>query len=63
MIREIKHSDFDGLMSLYMQLHSNPFLEKTPEIQQLWNKILSDESYHIIVAEENVKSFPHACAL
>lgn len=55
MLREIQHSDFEGLMSLYMQLHSNPFPEKTPEIQQLWNKILNDENHHIIVAEENGK--------
>ncbi len=55
MIREIRHSDFDGLMLLYMQLHSNPFPEKTPETEKLWNKILNDENHHIIVAEENGK--------
>ena len=55
MIREICHSDFNGLMSLYTQLHSNPFPEKTPETEKLWNKILNDENHHIIVAEENGK--------
>lgn len=55
MIREIRHSDFDGLMLLYTQLHSNPFPEKTPETEKLWNKILNDENHHIIVAEENGK--------
>ena len=53
MIREIRNSDFDGLMKLYMQLHSNPFPEKNPEIERIWNKILDDENHHIIVAEEN----------
>lgn len=55
MIREIQYSDFDGLMKLYMQLHSNPFPEKTHETEQLWNKILNDENHHIIVAEEDGK--------
>ena len=55
MIREIQYSDFDGLMTLYMQLHSNPFPEKTPETENLWNKILNDPNHHLIVAEENGK--------
>ena len=55
MIREIQYSDFEGLMKIYMQLHSNPFTEKTPESEQLWNKILNDKNHHIIVAEEDGK--------
>lgn len=55
MIREINDGDFDGLMTLYMQLHDNPFPEKTEEITHLWNKILDDENHHIIVAEEDGK--------
>ena len=31
MIREITNADFDGLMTLYMQLHGNPFPEKSDE--------------------------------
>ena len=55
MIREITEQDFDGLMTLYMQLHENPFPEKTEEIQKLWQSILQDENHHIIVAEEDGK--------
>lgn len=55
MIREINDGDFDGLMTLYMQLHDNPFPEKTEEIMRLWKKILDDENHHIIVAEEDGK--------
>lgn len=55
MIREINSADFDGLMKLYMQLHSNPFPDKTPEIEQLWSEILNDKNHHIIVAEEDGK--------
>ena len=55
MIREITEQDFDGLMTLYMQLHGNPFPEKTEEIKMLWQRILQDENPHIIVSEEEGK--------
>lgn len=55
MIREIKGSDFDGLMQLYTQLHDNPFPEKDDNIIALWNRILQDKQHHIIVAEEDGK--------
>ena len=53
MIREIKDTDFDSLMELYMQLHDNPMPDKTPEIMELWKRILEDKNHHIIVAEED----------
>ena len=52
MIREIQNSDFNGLMELYMQLHDNPMPDRTPEILELWRRVLEDEDHHIIVAEE-----------
>lgn len=55
MIREITNADFDGLMTLYMQLHGNPFPEKSDEIMALWKGILADPNHHIIVAEEDGK--------
>ncbi len=55
MAREITRDDFDGLMRLYTQLHSNPIPEKTPEIISLWNKIVDDKDHHIIVAEADGK--------
>lgn len=55
MIREITENDFDSLMTLYMQLHDNPMPEKTEEIMELWEKIITDENHHIIVAEEDGK--------
>lgn len=53
MIRELKPDDFNGLMELYTHLHDNPIPEKTDIIMLLWNRILSDNDHHIIVAEEN----------
>ena len=55
MIREITNADFDGLMILYMQLHGNPFPEKSDEVIALWDGILADPNHHIIVAEEDGK--------
>ncbi len=55
MIREITEQDFEGLMQLYMQLHDNPFPEKSEEITALWNRILEDKDHHIIVAQEDGK--------
>ena len=53
MIREITAADLDGLMTLYMQLHGNPFPEKDERVMGEWNSILSDPNHHIIVAEED----------
>lgn len=54
-IREVIKEDFDDLMKLYMQLHNNPMPEKTFEIMELWDRIINDKDYHIIVAEEDGK--------
>lgn len=53
MIREIRNADFSGLMQLYMQLHDNPMPGKTPEVMELWRRIMKDKDHHIIVAEED----------
>lgn len=53
MIREITENDFDQLLRLYMQLHDNPFPEKSERVLAVWNNILADENHHIIVAEED----------
>ena len=55
MIREIKDSDYKGLMTLYMQLHDNAMPEQTEYITKLWERILHDKDHHLIVAEEDGK--------
>lgn len=47
MIREIINEDFNGLMQLYMQLHDESMPEKTPEIMEVWNRILEDKEHHM----------------
>ena len=51
-IREIEEGDYNGLMALYLHLHETempPFETAKP----VWEKILADENYHIIAAEED----------
>ena len=55
MIREVTEKDFQGLMSLYTQLHNNDMPPESKEIQKLWRRILDDTNHHIIVAEEEGK--------
>lgn len=52
MIREITADDYDGLMSLYLHLHETE-IPPFDTAKDIWEKILADENYHIIVAEEN----------
>ena len=52
MIREINADDYDGLMSLYLHLHETE-IPPFDKAKRTWEKILADENYHIIVAEEN----------
>lgn len=54
-IREITENDFDQLLTLYMQLHDNPFPEKDENVMKVWHTILEDENHHIIVAEQDKK--------
>lgn len=52
MIREIDNSDYRRLMELYLHLHETD----VPEFEtarETWERILADENYHIIVAEED----------
>ena len=52
MIREITENDYDGLMALYLHLHETE-IPPFDKAKSVFEKILADENYHIIVAEEN----------
>ena len=54
-IREIDENDFHGLMCLYTHLHETDIPTLNEETAVVWRKILRDENYHIIVAEEDGK--------
>lgn len=54
MIREIKSEDYRQLMELYLHLHETDIPDYAAA-SGTWEKILADENYHIIVAEEDGK--------
>jgi len=54
-IREVMKSDLDGLQELYLHLHEKEKLPETPELISLWNEIIADENYHILVGEVDGK--------
>ncbi len=55
MVREFEANDFDGLLTLYMQLHGNPFPEKDERVLKIRETILNDPNHHIIVADADGK--------
>ncbi len=48
-LREIEKDDLPGLLSLYMQLHDNPFPELNERVLNIWEDILNDTLHHIVV--------------
>lgn len=51
-IREINSGDYNGLMALYLHLHETE-IPPFDTAKDVWEKILADENYHIIVAVED----------
>ncbi|MBE6352711.1 MAG: GNAT family N-acetyltransferase [Treponema bryantii] len=50
-IREIIQDDLEDLLKLYEQLGPNPFVQVDEHILTVWNNILQNKDYHIVVAE------------
>ena len=48
-IREITDDDFDGLQALYLHLHENTKLEKISRAKEVWDEILQNKNYHILI--------------
>lgn len=55
-IREIIQDDLEDLLKLYEQLGPNPFVQVDEHILTVWNNILQNKDYHIIVAEDEENS-------
>ena len=52
MIRECTHQDLDRLLRLYTQLHDDPPSDPDGRARAVWQRICSDPSHHVIVADE-----------
>ncbi len=53
MIREAEFDDLDGILALYLHLHEKSIAKHDETLDKTWNKILSDEDYHLIVCEKD----------
>ena len=49
MVREIKESELEELLELYLHLHETSVPEKSDKLLETWNTILGDKNHHIIV--------------
>lgn len=49
MIREIKKTELDGLLRLYLHLHEQSVPEMSENLRNTWDSIMKDKNHHIIV--------------
>ncbi|MCG8539322.1 MAG: GNAT family N-acetyltransferase [Clostridia bacterium] len=55
LIRQIGKSDINGLQELYLHLHEKEKMPETGELALLWQEILADENYYILIGETEGK--------
>lgn len=55
MVREVKETDLDELLTLYLDLHEHAIPEMTAHLSQVWRTVLEDKNHHIIVKESDGK--------
>ena len=51
MVREIRESELNKLLELYLFLHETSVPEMTEHLKNTWNIIMKDKNHHIIVKE------------
>ena len=51
MIREAVYEDLDSMLELYLHLHETSVPEHDDKLSAMWDKMISDPDYHIIVNE------------
>ena len=55
LFREAQVNDLNGLQELYLHLHETEKLPKSEKLDSLWNEIIEDKNYHVLVAETEGK--------
>lgn len=55
MITEINESELSSLLELYTELGDNDIPKKDESLKFIWESIISNKNYHIVVAKENNK--------
>jgi GNAT superfamily N-acetyltransferase len=51
MIREAEYEDLDSMLELYLHLHETSVPKHDDNLEKMWDKMILDENYHIIVNE------------
>ncbi len=54
MIREVRPDEYEQLMELYLHLHETE-IPTAAQTHELWERLVNDPDYHLIVAEEDGK--------
>lgn len=55
MVREIRESELNDLLELYLNLHEDSVPQMSENLQNTWDSIVSDINHHIIVNEVDSK--------
>ncbi|MBP9997387.1 MAG: GNAT family N-acetyltransferase [Lachnospiraceae bacterium] len=55
MVREIKETELNELLNLYLHLHEDSVPDMTEYLSSTWNTIMNDDNHHIIVNEVSGK--------
>lgn len=53
MIREARENDLSSMLELYLHLHEVSIPEDSEHLRNVWGKIMLNDDYHLIVAEED----------
>ncbi len=54
-IREAGNFDLEGLLELYLHLHECEKLPVTPELISLWEEMIQNPDYHLLIGEVDGK--------
>ena len=55
MVREVRKEDLNALLELYLFLHEDSIPEMSDHLADVWNMIIEDSNYHLIVNETGGK--------
>ena len=55
MVREVKETELNELLQLYLFLHEEAVPKTSQHLLDTWNSIITDKNHHIIVNEVNGK--------
>lgn len=55
MLREAAYGDLDQILELYLDLHEKEIPEESKQLQETWEKIMTDKDHHLIVCEVDGK--------